>query len=100
MLRKAAVKEDSCCRSCGTVSLFSCCKSGSCIVVLLFIFVLVVLRAVWYCFLVVSGKSSTVLAVLYCYFNLIYKLENTKATSPILASSFITRAWSRFKLPE
>ena len=79
MLRKAAGKEDNCCRSCGTVSLFYCCKSGSCIVVLLFIFALVVLRAVWYCFLVVSGKSSTVLAVLYCYFNLVYKLENTKA---------------------
>ena len=27
----------------------------------------------------VSGKSSTVLAVLYCYFNLVYKLKNTKA---------------------
>ena len=36
-------------------------------VVLLFIFVLVGLRAVWYCFLVVSGKSSTALAVLYCF---------------------------------
>ena len=31
------------------------------VVVLLFIFVLVGLRAVRYCFLVVSGKSSTVL---------------------------------------
>ena len=102
---QAAEKEDNCCRSCGTVSLFYCCKSGSCIVVLLFIFVLVVLRAVWYCFLVVSGKSRPVLAVLYCYFNLVYKLENTKAknrngTNVIMASSFITRAWSRFKLPE
>ena len=47
-------------------------------VVLLFIFVLVGLRAVWYCFLVVSGKSSTVLAVLYCFFNLVYELGNTK----------------------
>ena len=102
---QAAEKEDNCCRSCGTVSLFYCCKSGSCIVVLLFIFVSVVLRAVWFCFLVVSGKSSTVLAVLYCYFNLVYKLEKTKAknrngTNVIMASSFITRAWSRFKLPE
>ena len=68
---QAAKKEDNCCRSCGTVSLFYCCKLGSCYysgtVVLLFIFVLVGLRAVWYCFLVVSGKSSTVLAVLYCF---------------------------------
>ena len=47
-------------------------------VVLLFIFVLVGSRAVWYCFLVVSGKSSTVLAVLYCFFNLVYELGNTK----------------------
>ena len=47
-------------------------------VVLLFIFVLVGLRAVWYCFLVVSGKNSTVLAVLYCFFNLVYELGNTK----------------------
>ena len=47
-------------------------------VVLLVIFVLVGLRAVWYCFLVVSGKSSTVLAVLYCFFNLVYELGNTK----------------------
>ena len=55
-------------------------------VVLLFIFVLVGLRAVWYCFLVVSGKSSTVLAVLYCfltwYTNLNTKTK-TKRKSPI-----------------
>ena len=58
---QAAEKEDNCCRSCGTVSLFYCCKLGSWrskkmysgTVVLLFIFVLVGLRAVWYCFLVV-----------------------------------------------
>ena len=63
---QAAEKEDNCCRSCGTVSLFYCCKLGSCYysgtVLLLFIFVLVGLRAVWYCFLVVSGKSSTVIS--------------------------------------
>ena len=39
---QAAEKEDKCCKSCGTVSLFSCCKLGSCYysgtVVLLFIF--------------------------------------------------------------
>ena len=58
---QAAEKEDNCCRSCGTVSLFYCCNVGSwrsktkCIVVLLFIFVLVGLRAVWYCFLVVCA---------------------------------------------
>ena len=58
---QAAEKEDNCCRSCGTVSLFYCCKLGlwrskqmyNGTVVLLFIFVLVGLRAVWYCFLVV-----------------------------------------------
>ena len=33
---QAAEKEDNCCRSCGTVSLFYCCKLGSCIVVLLY----------------------------------------------------------------
>ena len=64
-------------------------------VVLLFIFVLAGLRAVWYCFLVVSGKSSTVLAVLYCfltwYTNLgtLKQKTETERTSPILASSFI-----------
>ena len=74
-------KYDNCCRSCGTVSLFYCCKLGSSVVVLLYCclcFVLVGLRAVWYCFLVVSGRSSTVLAVLYCFFNLVYELGNTK----------------------
>ena len=92
---QAAEKEDNCCRSCGTVSLFYCCKLG-----------LVGLRAVWYCFLVVSGKSSTVLAVLYCFLTWYTSLETlkqkteTERTSPILASSFITRAWSRFKLLE
>ena len=37
-------------------------------VVLLFIFVLVGLRAVWYCFLVVSGKSSTVISSTVVFF--------------------------------
>ena len=58
---QAAEKKDNCCRSCGTVSLFYCCKLGSWrlkkmysgTIVLLFVFVLVGLRAVWYCFLVV-----------------------------------------------
>ena len=56
-------------------------------VVLLFIFVLVGLRAVWYCFLVVSGKSSTVLAVLYCfltwYTNLGTREQKRNEKSPI-----------------
>ena len=47
-------------------------------VVLLFIFVLVGLRAVWYCFLVVSGKSSTVLAVLYCFLSWYTNLATRK----------------------
>ena len=29
---QAAEKEDNCCRSCGTVSLFYCCKLGSCLI--------------------------------------------------------------------
>ena len=61
---QAAEKEDNCCRSCGTVSLFYCCFA----VLLLFIFVLVGLRAVWYCFLVVSGKSSTVISSTLLFF--------------------------------
>ena len=48
-------------------------------VVLLFIFVLVGLRAVWYCFLVVSDKSSTVLAVLYCFLTWYTNLGKQKA---------------------
>ena len=60
-------------------------------VVLLFIFVLVGLRAVWYCFLVVSGKSSTVLALLYCflakYTNLATRKQNeTKVSNPAARS--------------
>ena len=85
--------------SCGTVLLFYCCKLGSCIVVLLFIFVLIGSRAVWYCFFVVSGKSSTVISSTVLFFNLVYSLgtlkqknTETKRTSPILASSFIARA--------
>ena len=69
---QAAEKEDNCCRSCGTVSLFYRCKLGLCYysgtVILLFIFVLVGLRAVWYCFLVVSGKSSTVISSTVLFF--------------------------------
>ena len=49
---QAAEKEDNCCRSCGTVSLFYCVGWVKSSMVL---------------FLVVSGKSSTVLAVLYCF---------------------------------
>ena len=48
-------------------------------VALLVVFVLVGLRAVWYCFLVVSGKSSTVISSTVLFFNLVYKLGNTKA---------------------
>ena len=84
---QAAEKEDSCCRSCGTVSLCYCCKLGSCYysgtVVLLFIFVLVGLRAVWYCFLVVSGKSSTVISSTVLFFLTWYTAwqhENKNAT--------------------
>ena len=47
-------------------------------VVLLFIFVLVGLRAVWYCFLVVSGKSSTVIGSTVLFFKLGIQLGNTK----------------------
>ena len=48
-------------------------------VLLLFIFVLVRLRAVWYCFLVVSSKSSTVISSTVLFFQLGIQLENTKA---------------------
>ena len=47
-------------------------------VVLFFIFVLVGLRAVWYCFLVVSGKSSTVISSTVLFFNLVYSLGTLK----------------------
>ena len=69
-------------------------------VVLLFIFVLVGLKAVWYCFLVVSGKSSTVLAVLYCFFTWYTSLETRKQKrneSLQSSSSFIARARALFR---
>ena len=47
-------------------------------VVLLFIFVLVGLRAVWYWFLVVSGKSSTVISSTVLFFKLVYSLGTLK----------------------
>ena len=78
---QAAEKEDICCISCGTVSLFYCCKLG-----------LVGLRAVWYCFLVVSSRSSTVIAVLYCFFNLVYELGNTKTKNETKVSNSAARS--------
>ena len=70
-------------------------------VVLLFIFVLVGLRAVWYCFLVVSGKSSTVLVVLYCFLTWYTNLATRKQKrneSLQSSSSFIARARARSKI--
>ena len=70
-------------------------------VVLLFIFVLVGLRAVWYCFLVVSGKSSTVIAVLYCFLAWYTNLGTRKQKrneSLQSSSSFIARARARSKI--
>ena len=62
---------------------------------------LVGLRAVWYCFLVVSGKSSTVLAVLYCFLAWYTNLATRKQKrneSLQSSSSFIARARARFKI--
>ena len=77
---QAAEKEDNCCRSCGTVSLFYCCKLG-----------LVGLRTLWYCFLVVSGKSSTVISSTLLFFNLVQtwgtrKQNETKVSNPAARS--------------
>ena len=69
-------------------------------VVLLLIFVLVGLR-VWYCFLVVSGISSTVLAVLYCFVAWYTNLATRKQKrneSLQSSSSFIARARARSKI--
>ena len=88
-------------RYCTAVLLLSVEVMYSGTVVLLFIFVLVGLRAVWYCFLVVSGKSSTVLAVLYCFLTWYTNLGTRKQKrneSFQSSSSFIARARARSKI--